>query len=240
MKESCISCWYSCYPWLRSIPAITFCLLVLAALLSTIVVSGIISRNSLRQISLSLQLPENVFVGERVFIKVTLKNLKRIFPSFSIRVEDPDLGRKQKPLPFFRRLSFIGARKEPEPATADRTMFRQAAYFPILRPRETCSELMVQSFPRRGLYQPSGILDFHAIPFWIIPPGGIHRSERRNTGLSFDAGNFRLFSASPLSPGAFRRPACGTRRKPVLDTKISGIRKRSDHRLESHGKNRRF
>jgi uncharacterized protein (DUF58 family) len=145
--------------------------IVLATLLSTIVVSGVISRNSLRQVSLSLQLPENVFVGERVFIKVTLKNLKRIFPSFSIRVEDPDLGREQKLSTFFRRLSSSRRNKEPEPAVADRTIFRQAAYFPILRPRETYSELLVQSFPRRGLYTLQGFWISTRFPFGLFQRG---------------------------------------------------------------------
>ncbi len=144
--------------------------IILASLLSTIAVSGIVSRNSLKQVSLSLQMPENVFVGERVSIKVTMKNLKRIFPSFSIRVEDPDLSRQHSFLSAIRRL--ISRRKGKTSGAEDRAMFRRAAYFPILRPSETRSELMMQSFPRRGLYSLQG--------FWIstrFPFGFFRRGE---------------------------------------------------------------
>jgi uncharacterized protein (DUF58 family) len=148
---------------------------ILAALLAAIVVSGIISRNSLRQVSLSLQLPENVFVGEQVFIKVTLTNLKRLFPSFSIRVEDPDLSRKHTSYPLLSRLSgwiFFRRNNVRRPSDLDRAMFRRAAYFPILGPGETCSELMIQSFPQRGLYSLQGFWTSTRFPFGLF-----HRGE---------------------------------------------------------------
>lgn len=143
--------------------------IVIAALLSTIAVSGIVSRNSLKQLSLSLQMPENVFAGERVSIKVSMTNLKRFLPSFSIRVEDPEMSRRRSP---FRRLFRWRATAAPDPAS-DTAVLRQAAYFPVLRPGETRSELTVQSFPRRGLYSLEG--------FWIstrFPFGFFRRGER--------------------------------------------------------------
>jgi uncharacterized protein (DUF58 family) len=146
--------------------------LLLAAMLSTIAVSGIISRNSLRQVSVSLQLPENVFAGERVSIKVSIRNLKRFFPSFSIRVEDPDLGRKRAFRAFIERF-FHGSHVSGRGQTEARAMLRRAAYFPVLRPGETRSELTAQSFPHRGLYSLDG--------FWIstrFPFGFFHRGER--------------------------------------------------------------
>jgi uncharacterized protein (DUF58 family) len=146
--------------------------IILAVLLSAIAISGIVSKNSLKQVSLSLQMPENVFVNEKVFIKVSMTNLKRIFPSFSIRVEDPDLSRKHVPLSLLRKL--LSRRKnQTSDADADRAIFRKAAYFPILQAGETRSELMVQSFPHRGLYQLQG--------FWIstqFPFGFFRRGER--------------------------------------------------------------
>ena len=160
-----------------SIPAINtsnnLLFMIIAALLSTIAVSGIISRNSLKQVSLSLQLPENVFAGERVAIKVSMTNLKRLFPSFSIRVEDPEMNRSGSP--FARLGKWLSRRREeaPEGHTRDRAMLRRAAYFPVLRPGETRSELTVQSFPHRGLYSLEG--------FWIstrFPFGFFRRGER--------------------------------------------------------------
>ncbi len=147
--------------------------IVIAALLSTIAVSGIVSRNSLKQLSLALQLPENVFAGERVSIKVSITNLKRIFPSFSIRVEDPELSRKRSLVVLLRRWLSSLRHQENGNEPGDNAMLRNAAYFPILRPRETRSELTVQSFPSRGLYRLEG--------FWIstrFPFGFFRRGER--------------------------------------------------------------
>jgi uncharacterized protein (DUF58 family) len=145
--------------------------MVLAALLSTIAVSGIVSRNSLRHILLSMQVPENVFAGEGVSIKLSMTNLKRIFPSFSLRVEDPELSRQHSPF----HIPGLEKRKNGDSTEDDlnRTMLRQAAYFPILRPGETRSELTVQSFPHRGRYTLEG--------FWLstrFPFGFFRRGER--------------------------------------------------------------
>lgn len=122
----------------------------LSVLLSAVIVSGVTARNSLRQLSLSLRLPENVFAGEKASIKVTLKNLKWIFPSFSIRVENSDAKKNGSLFSHFTRL--IYPRAKPTGQTIETPVFRQAAYFPILRAGETRSELTVQSFPHRGLY----------------------------------------------------------------------------------------
>ncbi len=146
---------------------------ILATLLSAIVVSGFVSRNSLKQVSLSLQMPENVFVDERVSIKVSMRNYKRIFPSFSISVQDLDLGRALSPHPMADRQIHLKNRDSRKSSESDRAMFRQMAYFPILRPGEVHSELTVQSFPKRGLYRLQ--------TFWIstrFPFGFFRRGER--------------------------------------------------------------
>lgn len=146
--------------------------IILSTLLSTIIVSGVVSRNSLKHVSLSLHAPENVFVGENVPIKVSMKNLKRIFPLFSILVEDLELNRASSHPSFFKRLAFWKRTKSFE-AMPDRSIFRQSAYFPILRPGESRSELTVQSFPRRGLYRLQGLWISTRFPF-----GFFRRGER--------------------------------------------------------------
>jgi uncharacterized protein (DUF58 family) len=147
--------------------------IILAVLLSTIVVSGFVSRSSLKQVLLSLQMPENVFVGERVSIKVSMRNLKRIFPSFSISVQDLDLGRALSSHLLAEKLVAPKNRRAGEIPEPDGAVFRQMAYFPILRPGEMRSELTVHSFPKRGLYRLQ--------TFWIstrFPFGFFRRGER--------------------------------------------------------------
>lgn len=143
--------------------------IIVATMLSSIAVSGIVSRNSLKQISLSLQLPENVFAGDHVSIKVSMKNMKRVFPSFSIRVEDSDRIRGLVPLKLIHRLRRRGEDTENEPE--NRAMFRQSAYFPVLRAGETRSEYTVQTFPRRGLYRLQGFWISTRFPFGFFRRG---------------------------------------------------------------------
>jgi uncharacterized protein (DUF58 family) len=147
--------------------------IILATLLSAIAVSGVLSRSSLKQISLSLQLPENVFVGDKVFLKISMKNTKRIFPSFSIRAEDPAMSRIHSPFSVFLKLPFLTRYKKSLTQSQESAILRQSAYFPILRAGETRSELIVQSFPKRGMYSLDG--------FWIstcFPFGFFRRGQR--------------------------------------------------------------
>ena len=101
---------------------------LLAVTLSAVVVSGIISRNTMKQLALTVQTPDRIFAGKTVITRVSLTNTKRLFPSLAIFVEEmkPDVSRN-------------APEKE-----------RRAAFFPVLRAGETRSERLEQSFPRRG------------------------------------------------------------------------------------------
>ncbi len=147
--------------------------LVFATLISTFVVSSVFSWSSLKQISLSLQVPENVFEGEKVPVKVSVRNTKRFFPSFSISVGDFDSGAAAFPYAFINKIT---GRKPPSSHDTERAFplgFHPCAYFPILRPGETHSELTVQSFPRRGYFRLEEIRVSTRFPFGLF-----RRSER--------------------------------------------------------------
>ncbi len=144
---------------------------IVASMLSAIAVSGIVSRSTLKRISLSLQLPENVFAGDRVSIKVSMKNMKRFFPSFSISVEDPGRIRGIAWAHLLSRLHIlrrtVGSGDEEE----NRSLLRQSAYFPVLCAGETRSEHSVQTFPRRGLYHLEGFWISTRFPFGLFRRG---------------------------------------------------------------------
>jgi uncharacterized protein (DUF58 family) len=146
-------------------------LLILATLLSTIIVSGMVARASLRSLSLSLQVPENVFAGETVFIKISLTNVKTFFPSFSITIEDMAAGKHSRAFSFLKRI--ISGRPGQTKAIAkeENAVMRHSAYFPSIRPRETRSELVIQSFPRRGHYRFKGFLISTQFPFGLFRRG---------------------------------------------------------------------
>src|SRR6266446_603037 len=68
--------------------------IVVAALLSAILVSGIASAIVLRHLELDVHLPEHVFAGRPMLARLLLQNLSGWLPSFSIRV----VPSKRKPV----------------------------------------------------------------------------------------------------------------------------------------------
>ncbi len=145
--------------------------MILSALLSAIVTSGIFARSSLRSIQVSMDVPENVFVGERVSIKVSLKNKKRCFPSVSITVED--LGQAERVSTGTRR-NRIWFRKDKTPCEAGdsgRKLMQHSAYFPFIAPGETRTELVSRIFPRRGRYVLTGFRLTTCFPFAFFRRG---------------------------------------------------------------------
>jgi uncharacterized protein (DUF58 family) len=138
---------------------------VLASALAAIIASGIVSRGSLRSIAVSVQVPENVFVGEPVSIKVTLWNRKHVFSSFSITVENAGTTPRRAPRFSFRKPR---ARTAPLPVAS---ILEHPAYFPVIPPKEMQSELVVQSFPRRGIYRLEGFRISTRYPFGLFRRG---------------------------------------------------------------------
>ena len=61
--------------------------MLLSIMLSTIFVSWMAARVSLRDLNVSARFPDHIFAGEQAEVLVTLRNSKRLLPSFSILVE---------------------------------------------------------------------------------------------------------------------------------------------------------
>jgi uncharacterized protein (DUF58 family) len=61
--------------------------LVVALLCSTLLVGWVVARTSLRDLVVSARFPDHIFAGEPAPVIVTLRNTKRIVPSFSVLVE---------------------------------------------------------------------------------------------------------------------------------------------------------
>jgi len=146
--------------------------LILALMLSATLASGIVARLSLRSIFVSLQVPQNVFVGENVSIKISLKNQKYWFTSFSIAVEDLALIRARRRAGFLGKLPFWKSSSS-SGATDGKPVLHHAAYFPAIPPGEARAELISQSFDRRGLYHLDGLRLSTQFPF-----GFFRRGER--------------------------------------------------------------
>src|SRR6267142_2614584 len=61
--------------------------LVFSVLLSTLFVGWMSARASLRELTVSARFPDHIFAGEEAPVIVTLRNTKRLLPSFSTLVE---------------------------------------------------------------------------------------------------------------------------------------------------------
>ncbi len=139
---------------------------VVAALLSAILVSGVASAQVLRGLILDVHLPEHVFAGRPVLARLLLRNASSWLPSFSVRVvpakrksnsarwhwEAYTLGWPRNRAPedqWFRlpdrRLRRV--REEPE-----KPILRESVYFPFLAPRENLRADLEIRFPNRGRY----------------------------------------------------------------------------------------
>ncbi len=102
--------------------------LILACLLAGILISGILSRVVLTGIEMKFDLPEHIFAEQPVLAEVELRNEKRAWPSFSLRV----IG---------------GTYKSPA------EILTRPVFFPYV-PRMSAARQKVElRFPRRGAYQ---------------------------------------------------------------------------------------
>ncbi len=139
---------------------------VVAALLSAILISGIASAVVLRRLELNIHVPEHVFAGRPMLARILLRNASSWMPSFSIRVVPakrkvarhwrweaatftwpPNRSPEQQWLRLpDRRLRRVN--EEP-----DRPVLQQSVYFPFLPPAEELRADLEITFPARGRYR---------------------------------------------------------------------------------------
>ena len=116
--------------------------LILAAMLSTLLVSGFVSRLCLAGLELDFLVPEHVPAGRYVPGKLFVRNQKWLMPSFSVRVE---------------------AIQNP-----DSPSLRAGVYFPLLASHATLEETVAVRFPRRGTYRQNGFAFSTSFPFGFL------------------------------------------------------------------------
>jgi len=109
--------------------------MIFSLLASSLFVGGIAARASLRDLIVSARFPDHIFAGEAAPVIVTLRNAKRVFPSFSILVEarGPNDAR-------------VTDRRNRGP----RFIKRALAYFSYIPRRAAAEQRVEQMFPNRG------------------------------------------------------------------------------------------
>ncbi len=119
--------------------------LILACLIASILMSGVLSSLTLAGVELDLRLPEHIFAGQTVRGTVELKNEKQTLPSFSLRVE--------------------GAKKKTHAAAV---LLATPVYFPYLPRAESVKQSIPLRFARRGLYRQEAFRIVTRFPFGFL------------------------------------------------------------------------
>ena len=140
--------------------------IVVAALLSAILVSGIASAIVLRHLELDVHLPEHVFAGRPMLARLLLQNLSGWLPSFSIRV----VPSKRKPVKRWHWEAYtLGLPRNRPPESQwfrvpdrrlrrvvenpDKPILKQTVYFPFLAAGQDLRADLEMNFPVRGRYR---------------------------------------------------------------------------------------
>lgn len=129
--------------------------LILAAMLASILVSGIVSRVVLSVLELDVLLPDHVFARQPVLARIKLRNGKRMLPSFSVAVTGVEAS--QRWLPRLRR-----------PEAPEDNLLGSGVYFPYLRSRATVTQSLEVRFPRRGSYRQEHFAIRSRFPFGFL------------------------------------------------------------------------
>jgi uncharacterized protein (DUF58 family) len=128
--------------------------LVFSLLCSTLFVGWMAARSSLRDLTVSARFPDHIFAGDAAPVIVTLRNTKRLLPSFSIQVEarGPQNNAERKRKRYHKRL---------------------LAYFSYVPHRASAEQRVEQLFPERGHVLINGFELSTRFPF------GFFRRRRR-------------------------------------------------------------
>jgi len=160
--------------------------LILACLIATILMSGILSSITLSGVAMRLQLPEHIFAGQQVRASIELENEKRTLPSFSLRVES--------------------VKAKDSPSTP---LLKTPVYFPYLPKRGRAQQSVPMSFPTRGVYRQDAFRIVTRFPFGFLQKA--HRVDLRTEALVYPSvepsGEF--FEILPALQGAMESLAKG-------------------------------
>jgi len=116
--------------------------LIVATMLATLLISGLVSRLCLAALELDFLVPEHVAARRDVPGKLFVRNQKWLMPSFSIRVEE------------------IRERTTPT--------LKSGVYFPLIAAGATIEETVEVRFPRRGPYRQNSFAFSTAFPFGFL------------------------------------------------------------------------
>jgi uncharacterized protein (DUF58 family) len=129
--------------------------LVFGCMVAGIVLSGILSHITLTGVELRLELPEHVFAGEPAPAVVELTNLKRMLPSFALRVT----GQSAKN---------AAQKSENTNSRNGAALLDRPVYFPYLPRGQAVRNRVELLFPKRGVYHQETLALRSRFPFGFL------------------------------------------------------------------------
>lgn len=140
--------------------------IVVAALLSAILVSGVASALVLRHLQLDVHLPEHVFARQPLRARVLLQNVSGWLPSFSIRLvpskrksskqwrwEPYTLGLPRNRAPENQWVRLPDRRLRRVLENPEKPILQQTVYFPFVAAGQELRADLEMNFPARGCYR---------------------------------------------------------------------------------------
>jgi len=127
--------------------------IVLASLLAGILVSGILSKIVLSELELDFVLPDHVFAERPMISRVTARNVKWFFPSFSVTISAREPAKRKS---------------KRESAPPPRQILDQPVYIPYIPHRSEVTQHVELTFPRRGRYTQQGFRVASKFPFGFL------------------------------------------------------------------------
>jgi uncharacterized protein (DUF58 family) len=128
--------------------------LVFSVLVSTLFVGWMSARASLRELTVSARFPDHIFAGEAALVIVTLRNTKRLLPSFSTLVE--------------ARGPLETSGKTDQKKRRTRFQKRSLAYFVYVPHAAAAEQRVEQLFPERGHVLVTGFELSTRFPFGFL------------------------------------------------------------------------
>jgi uncharacterized protein (DUF58 family) len=140
---------------------------IVAALLSAILVSGVASALVLRRLTLDVHLPEHVFAGRPMLARLLLRNTSAWVPSFSVRVVPARRKNNNKDRWRWEASTFGFPRNRPPQSQwfrlpdrrlrrvrdeDEKPILQESVYFPFLAPGQELRANLELKFPTRGRY----------------------------------------------------------------------------------------
>ncbi len=176
---------------------------LLACMLAGILVSGILSQIVLAQIELDFTLPEHLFAGRPVVSRLTLRNLKRTLPSFSLTVSPSDAKVRPRESGSARRhkLGFAPPRLPP--------ILDRPVYVPYIQHGASVTERVELCFPRRGRYSQQGFRLSTKFPFGLLRKTRVSPARREILVLPAIEPTEEFYEILPLVSGEMESAAKG-------------------------------